>query len=73
MSKFKKGDRVKRIKHIAPDFPQNGMQLGDVDTIVRVYDYGTAIELEGFGRGHSSDCFELVTPAYPILLTNMLS
>lgn len=65
MSKFKKGDKVKRIKHVDPSIPHNGMQTGDVDTIVRVYDYGTALELERFGGGHSSPCFELVTPSYP--------
>lgn len=65
MSKFKKGDRVKRFKHIDPKSPQNGMQIGDVDTIVHVCDYGITLKLERFGMGHSASCFELVTPSYP--------
>lgn len=65
MSNFKKGDRVKRFKHKDARLPHNGMQIGDVDTVVRVYDWGTALELESFGRGHSIRCFERVTPAYP--------
>lgn len=65
MNHFKVGDRVVRFKHIAPSHPQKNMQIGDTDTVIRVYDSGTGLELKRFGTGHAACCFEKAYPNPP--------
>ncbi len=54
MEKFKKGDKVKRIKKA-----NLGMEIGDTDVITGISSNG--LELEKYGGGHEKDYFELVS------------
>lgn len=56
MVKFKKGDKVKRIKG-----RYEGMSLGDIDTVVHAND--DEVILEKFGAGHSPSSLALIESA----------
>lgn len=60
MSKFKVGDRVKRVslnKLIRDSF--NGMRIDDEDVVTGIAG-DRSISLKNYGAGHSVDYFELV-------------
>ena len=59
---FNVGDEVVRVSG-----SYGRMQVGDKDTVVRVYDgyRGTNLELKKFGMGHSYGSFEVVAKAAP--------
>ena len=63
MSKFKKGDRVKRISTLVGN-SHCGMKVGDVATVRDTNGWGS-VYLEGFYGGHAEECFELVRHTYP--------
>lgn len=56
MHKFTKGDKVKRIKG-----RYEGMQVGDIDTVVHADDEG--VVLDKFGPGHSPSALVIVEGA----------
>lgn len=60
MSKFKVGDKVRRISvlggHSAPGADYNGMKVGDVDEVIGL---DAGLTLKTFGRGHGASNFEL--------------
>lgn len=53
MSKFRVGDKVRRVKD-----NYCGMEVGDEDTVVAVKD--TSVELKRNGNGHSPSSLEIV-------------
>lgn len=62
MTKFKKGDVVKRVGH-GYVTTYHGMCVGDTDTVVGVHpgvNDTDMLSLDKFGDGHSSRFFELV-------------
>ncbi len=59
MSKFKIGDRVRRIRS---DF--NNLKVGDIRVVANLSDDDDDIYVEGDSFGYASGCFELVSPNY---------
>lgn len=62
MSKFKIGDKVRRVSLPINSVSYAGMRVGDTDTVVE--SNGTQIRLANFGGGHNPESFELVI-TYP--------
>lgn len=56
MTKFKKGDRVRRTREF-----HNGMRPGDTDTVVECREHG--VDLLYSGKGHMPSNLELVSHA----------
>lgn len=61
MTQFKKGDIVRRVSVNERLNPYNGMPVGTEAEVLVVNDFSGGLTLTGWGAGHESSRFELVT------------
>lgn len=66
MSKFKVGDKVRRVRTLSDSNSFKGMSIGDVSTVTDIGSFRT-VRLADFSGAHAMECLELISDPHMVV------